>query len=801
MIFLSNSAGDIRLVSPETIQQGSCNYHEIVLIGPFPSCTFVLAVFENTSGFKQKPKEMTHIPDTTLNAKGLFMWKLSVDSAITEYSGAIKIQFKLSFAERGTLKTSTLEYYIPTSVDYEELTSEEIGIENINGILNIYASMQNLHSNVISQSEQAFNRYTEACLMYNGGIWSDREIKEGQTYKYESLWLSWAEILEAKEKHTEEEKTLYSAQRKDNNREEAVAVVKKKISGENVTCYCFLRVSLDDINDMIENYTVGEGGLIGVKSYADLAKTSARSASIASDWAEEFAQSALIASQIYTCGGITGRVVIYDEYSETYTWGENYFVSWDMILWLFTIWNGKLEANYEQFPMFEDPVEGKQSTIINVPSEKYNINSDPIEVCFWGVPLNNFESIIIDIWNSFEGIYGGYVSAHLGAKGFSEVAADEHEQSKRNATLARWLTLGLLNADYIMDRSVINTDIEASELTNEIINTIVDDTRSDNGKKEAKLQLEETTYFLRHDASFIKFMLQTYPIGRDTKSAKGYADDAKGYADEMGESINAHNDSSESHHDIRDSIASINSRLAGEGRAFVFDTFDAFKAFITDTTGTAKASFNNEEYANTDLITGDMFYIIDSNVPDFWFARTNSSDPITYKETELVVKDSAGNQLGCAYVFEIDTSPFASLSSLNQVKMHINRYEKISEPSYQNRPMQLFGTDVASDYAWIKYSSGYNGMPSEEHIPLRTSKNDEIVPLGIRVISSQKQYAIWDKLKDSDPQSANGSNYFAANRLYVDDAVKNLASKSSVDSIKNEIGNIENALRIINEGE
>ena len=114
MLFYFNTSGSAMTSIPSPIYQGSVGVNEILVLAPFPASTTVTASFVLPNGVKLTPRvaqqgdkddgyTFANVPGFTIGDMNL--WRLTLDKALTQYSGDLSVQF--SFTDKvGRVLTS-----------------------------------------------------------------------------------------------------------------------------------------------------------------------------------------------------------------------------------------------------------------------------------------------------------------------------------------------------------------------------------------------------------------------------------------------------------------------------------------------------------------------------------------------------------------------------------------------------------------------------------------------------------------------------------------------------------------------
>lgn len=98
MIFFVNAQGVANQVTPSSVNQGSNNASEIVLIAPFAQSISVTMQITLPNGIALEPQAMIPLYDAAV-ADGLGVWRATLARSVTEYSGTASVAFALSGEE------------------------------------------------------------------------------------------------------------------------------------------------------------------------------------------------------------------------------------------------------------------------------------------------------------------------------------------------------------------------------------------------------------------------------------------------------------------------------------------------------------------------------------------------------------------------------------------------------------------------------------------------------------------------------------------------------------------------------
>ena len=105
MLFYFNTSGSAMTSIPSPIYQGSVGVNEILVLAPFPASTTVTASFVLPNGVKLTPRvaqqgdkddgyTFANVPGFTIGDMNL--WRLTLDKALTQYSGDLSVQFSFT---------------------------------------------------------------------------------------------------------------------------------------------------------------------------------------------------------------------------------------------------------------------------------------------------------------------------------------------------------------------------------------------------------------------------------------------------------------------------------------------------------------------------------------------------------------------------------------------------------------------------------------------------------------------------------------------------------------------------------
>lgn len=163
MIFIINAQGTITAVSPSPVHQGSIGVNDIILVSPALANEVTLnATLPN--GIKIDPIDMGLVYPSVIEGytEGYYIYRVTLDESVTQYSGLLSLRFSLKLKEGGTLTTSTAVIPIAEDMSIIELpailsldNNADTGtiVETVNKIIN---RLNSTNSNASSAENAAY---------------------------------------------------------------------------------------------------------------------------------------------------------------------------------------------------------------------------------------------------------------------------------------------------------------------------------------------------------------------------------------------------------------------------------------------------------------------------------------------------------------------------------------------------------------------------------------------------------------------------------------------------------------------
>lgn len=178
MVFFSNAQGTITEIVSSPVHQGSNNANEVIFVGPFVSSSTVTVSFILPNGVYIPPsladdnknkmtiKELTGIEDG--NGNNFNAWTYLVPEVVTEFSGVVTAQFKIT---NGNIVTATASSSFNVQKGVPNVTpepSEDIYQQILSALSGIQQSVANLETEKLDKVTSA-NEYNRAYIVTNTG--------------------------------------------------------------------------------------------------------------------------------------------------------------------------------------------------------------------------------------------------------------------------------------------------------------------------------------------------------------------------------------------------------------------------------------------------------------------------------------------------------------------------------------------------------------------------------------------------------------------------------------------------------